>query len=147
MELRQQQDNSVNNITAYDDQSISINGTVYHHSVYFSSEGDIHPWDIRSARDITFEHLLQISGASEKQKNPFEFLDDSSDSATRSLTGGPEIMLIGTGQKQLLLPDSLLLPFFQARIGIECMQTHAAARTFNVLVTEGRDVAVALIID
>ncbi len=56
----------------------------------------------------------------------------------------PEVVLIGTGIKQVFLPPKLMVMFYQKGIGIEVMTTHAACRTFNVLVSEGRNVVAAL---
>ena len=56
----------------------------------------------------------------------------------------PEVVLIGTGKKQLFLPPKLMVMFYQEGIGFEVMTTDAACRTFNVLVSEGRNVVAAL---
>jgi uncharacterized protein len=40
-----------------------------------------------------------------------------------------------------------LRPLIERRIGVEVMDTHAACRTYNILMAEGRDVAAALIIE
>ena len=58
----------------------------------------------------------------------------------------PEVLLLGTGARQVFPPHELLARLYAARIGIEVMDTGAACRTFNVLVGEGRAVAAALII-
>jgi uncharacterized protein len=57
----------------------------------------------------------------------------------------PEIVLIGTGPKQEFLPPGLLMCFYNRSIGIEAMATDAACRTFNVLVSESRNVVAALL--
>lgn len=60
---------------------------------------------------------------------------------------GCEIVLLGTGSK-LRFPDrTLLRPFAPAGIGIEIMDLQAACRTYNILASEGRTVAAALIFD
>ena len=58
----------------------------------------------------------------------------------------PEVLLLGTGARQVFPPHELLARLYAARMGIEVMDTGAACRTFNVLVGEGRAVAAALII-
>jgi uncharacterized protein len=58
----------------------------------------------------------------------------------------PEVLLLGTGARQVFPPHELLAQLYAARVGIEVMDTGAACRTFNVLVGEGRAVAAALII-
>jgi uncharacterized protein len=58
----------------------------------------------------------------------------------------PEVVLLGTGERQRL-PGAALYADFAARgIGLEVMDNRAACRTFNVLLGEFRDVAVALIL-
>jgi hypothetical protein len=42
---------------------------------------------------------------------------------------------------------ALLLPLIERRIGVEVMDSHAACRTYNILMAEGRNVAAALIIE
>lgn len=57
-----------------------------------------------------------------------------------------EVLLIGTGER-LRFPDPRALAELTARgVGVEVMDTPAACRTFNILATEGRRVAAALII-
>lgn len=56
----------------------------------------------------------------------------------------PEIILLGTGPTNLFPPRELLFAFARRGIGLETMDTRAAARTFNVLASEGRRVAAAL---
>ncbi len=59
----------------------------------------------------------------------------------------PEIVLLGTGETQRF-PDTAVLGAILARgIGVEVMANGAACRTYNVLVSEDRKVAVALVLD
>lgn len=57
----------------------------------------------------------------------------------------PEVILIGTGDKQVFLPPATQVHFFRRNLGFEVMTTDAACRTFNVLASEGRHVVAALI--
>ncbi len=59
------------------------------------------------------------------------------------LTLGPEVVLLGTGASITFPPPVVLAEFLKRRIGLEAMDNAAAARTFNVLIGEGRQ-AVAL---
>lgn len=59
----------------------------------------------------------------------------------------PEIALVGTGEKQHLLPPRLLAEFVARGIGVESMDNRACARTFNVLAAEGRRVVAAFLIE
>ena len=57
----------------------------------------------------------------------------------------PEIVLVGTGAVQVFPKPELLICFYRRGIGVEFMTTQAACRTFNVLVSERRNVAAALL--
>ena len=52
----------------------------------------------------------------------------------------PEVVLLGTGERAIFPPQAVLAEFLKRRIGLETMDNAAAARTFNVLVDEGRQV-------
>ena len=56
----------------------------------------------------------------------------------------PEIVLLGTGPTNIFPPRELTFAFARKGIGLEVMDTAAAARTFNVLANEGRRVAAVL---
>lgn len=56
-----------------------------------------------------------------------------------------ELLLIGTGVDLRPLPEALRWRFRELKIAIEPMATPPAARTYNILVGEGRKVAAALI--
>ena len=58
----------------------------------------------------------------------------------------PEVLLLGSGARQVFPAPELLARLYAAHIGFEVMDTGAACRTYNVLVGEGREVAAALII-
>jgi uncharacterized protein len=58
----------------------------------------------------------------------------------------PEVVLLGTGARANFPPQHVLAEFLKRGIGLETMDNAAAARTFNVLVGEGREaVAVFLL--
>jgi len=59
----------------------------------------------------------------------------------------PEVIVFGTGWKTQLPPRELVFALARRGIGFEMMDTPAACRTFNVLVSEDRDVAAVLIIN
>ncbi|MBA2654748.1 MAG: Mth938-like domain-containing protein [Gammaproteobacteria bacterium] len=58
----------------------------------------------------------------------------------------PNIVLVGTGEKLLFPEAKLLRSLYEHQVGVEIMATHAACRTFNVLMSEGRNVVAALLI-
>lgn len=57
----------------------------------------------------------------------------------------PQLMLLGTGTQLVRPATAVRLAFRERTIGLEPMDTGAAARTYNVLLAEGRRVAAALI--
>ena len=60
------------------------------------------------------------------------------------IENGPALIVLGTGNQQLLPNRDLMFAMARRGIGLEVMDTPAAARTFNVLVSEGRSVAAVL---
>jgi uncharacterized protein len=63
-------------------------------------------------------------------------LDDAAIDAISALT--PEVVLLGTGSRIVFPPQKILAAFLKRGIGFETMDSAAAARTFNVLIEEGR---------
>ena len=62
------------------------------------------------------------------------------------LSRQPELVIFGTGWKPQRPPRELVFAMARRGIGFETMDTPAACRTFNILLSEGRDVAAILII-
>lgn len=59
----------------------------------------------------------------------------------------PEVIILGTGT-QLRFPDNALRGYFLNQgIGFEVMDTGAACRTYNILLSEGRNVAAAILLN
>ena len=56
-----------------------------------------------------------------------------------------DVVLIGCGQRMAPLPGAIREGLREAGIGADAMDTGAACRTYNVLVSENRRVAAALI--
>jgi uncharacterized protein len=65
---------------------------------------------------------------------------------SRLLAQGPELILLGTGPRQIFPATSFSAQFLSAGIGFEAMDTGAACRTFNVLVAEQRRVVALLMV-
>jgi len=57
----------------------------------------------------------------------------------------PEVVILGTGIRQRMPPPELFAAFAARGIGLEVMDTGAACRTYNLLLSEFREVALALI--
>lgn len=58
----------------------------------------------------------------------------------------PEVVLLGTGGKPHFPHPRLYQSLLEMGVGMECMSTGAACRTYNILAAEGRHVAAALIL-
>lgn len=61
-----------------------------------------------------------------------------------ALAGQIDVLFIGTGADIAHLPAALRQNLEEAGLGVEAMATPAAARTYNVLLSEGRRIAAAL---
>ena len=58
----------------------------------------------------------------------------------------PELVILGTGERQVFPAVELLAECLTRGIGIEAMDNAAAARTYNVLAGEGRRVVAGFIL-
>lgn len=79
---------------------------------------------------------------------PVQRLDELNEDHLASLLElKPELVIIGAGPPQQFLSPELQIAFIGKGIGVECMTLDAAARTFNVLMSEDRRALAALIIE
>lgn len=145
VELQLQSSNTANTVTGYGDDYIEINEIKYQQAVFFRPEGPVNTWEVQGIEDITLEALVQAAGLIEKEADPIAFLNDGNSGP--SYENIPELIIIGTGKKQQFVSPAILHPLLANRIGIECMDTQAAARTYNVLMSENRQVVAALLLD
>ena len=65
--------------------------------------------------------------------------------APLSLQGKIDVLIVGTGAEIAHLPADFRAAFEGVGIGVEAMNSPAAARTYNVLLGEGRRIAVCLL--
>jgi uncharacterized protein len=107
-------------ITAYSPGRIMINEEVIESAIILSARG-FRPWPAESIATLT-ESLMSI--ALEEQ---------------------PDILLLGTGQRQQFPSPAIMKPVAEAGTGLEVMDTAAACRTYNVLMSEDRHVVAALL--
>lgn len=122
MKLHLETSDDTYQIQRYDQQSITINETVYTRSLIIMPH-HLSTWEITH-----FDHLEQ---------NHFEKLCQLQ----------PQVALIGTGTQLRFPALALLAPLVERRIGIEVMDTQAACRTYMLLMAEGRAVAAALLLE
>ncbi|GER07112.1 membrane protein [Iodidimonas muriae] len=74
----------------------------------------------------------------------FDHLDEDILTAIKPLMDGLDILLIGTGASMALVPGYVREWALEAHMSIDPMDSGAAARTFNVLLSEERRVAALL---
>src|SRR3546814_200303 len=134
---------ALNTVTAYGRGYIEINAVSYEHAVYFAPQGAISPLEANSVADISPALLKEIAGLGDTVDDPLAFLD-AGDTPTKP-EDAPEVVLIGTGLTQKFLPHQVAETLIGLGIGVEAMTTQAAARTYNILMAEGRRVVVALL--
>lgn len=144
MHIQKEVNPALNTVTAYGDDYIEINKTRHTQSVYFMPEGQIQALGIRKPSDFTTELLQKITGLQVKNNDAMAFLDNQAPGFENPEQ--IEVVLIGTGPQQQFLHPRLTSPLLSARIGVEVMDSQAAARTYNILMSEGRRVVAALII-
>lgn len=110
-------------VTAYDDSGVEINMNRFSHSLTVMPETPPAAWPVSSFEDLQVEHFEQLGAAS------------------------PDVVILGTGARQRFAHPRLTTPLTSRRIGVECMDNQAACRTYNILMGEGRKVALALIFE
>lgn len=133
---------ALNTVTAYGEGYVDINNVSYSHPIHFAPEGDIHQWAVNQAIDITADHMRELAGLANQKQDPMAFLEDR---PPERPDDAPEVVLIGTGSRQQFLPDAVIRPLLMVGIGVEVMTTQAAARTYNILMAEGRRIVVGLL--
>lgn len=62
-----------------------------------------------------------------------------------TLAGHVDVLFIGVGAEMAYLPQDLRAALDEAELGIEVMTSPSACRTYNVLLSEGRRVALAVL--
>jgi uncharacterized protein len=122
MRFTQDSSSAANLVRAYESGELRVNDDVYRSAIIISASAIEAAPDIRGMEDIAR-------------------LDPS-----RILAQGPELVLLGTGPRQLFPAASFRAQFLSAGIGVEVMDTGAACRTFNVLVAEQRRVVALLMV-
>lgn len=63
------------------------------------------------------------------------------------LAHDPELVLIGTGERVQMLGTEFLAHTLRQGVALEVMDTAAACRTFNILISEGRQVVAGLVVE
>lgn len=144
MKLHADANPTLNTVTAYGPGYIEVNRIRFETAIAFGPEGPVHPWPASTAADISTDLLMQACGLTSKPKDPLAFLESGEGQPTLD-PNRPEVLLVGTGARQVMLSHAITHPIVRAGVGVESMSTSAAARTYNILMAEGRKVIVALL--
>jgi uncharacterized protein len=110
-----------NRIQSYAAGSITVNETIYTASLLLAPDRLIADWPPQTFADLAPQHLATVAALQ------------------------PEIVLLGTGRILRFPDDQILAPLIDNDIGYEIMDTGAACRSYNILMSEGRRVVAALL--
>lgn len=145
MKLHTDTNSALNTVTGYGNGFVEINKVRFDHAIAFGPQGEIARWSALSFIDISTDLLLAAARLSLAPLDPMAFLEAEDGGVPQVVGDKPEVLLIGTGSKQMMLPHHIVAPLLKIGVGVESMTTQAAARTFNILMAEGRQVIAALI--
>ena len=91
--------------------------------------------------DRSFEHPIAITANAVLEDWPGKAIDElGEDDFDALLDENPDVIVLGTGSDSRFPPRELTFAMARRGIGLEVMDSGAAARTFNVLAGEGRRV-------
>ena len=121
MQLTWQRNKHPHHIIAADERGIRIGAHWHTGSLLVNASELITDWPVGHSNQLSLDSLEPV------------------------LCNLPEVLLLGTGERQIFPDITLLQSLFQQGIGVEIMHTLAACRTFNVLLSEQRKVTAALI--
>ena len=108
-------------ITGYGKGFITVNEVSYQQNLIISPQELVTGWNIESPGDISYTDIQVIQN------------------------WHPEIVLIGSGEKQIFPEGDLIYQFMKQGIGCEVMDSAAACRTYNILLGESRNIAAAIL--
>ena len=114
---------SVQSISGYGPGWISLGHEKITTSLVIGSHGERFDWACHSFDQLTAAHFEQLAAL------------------------GTELVIFGSGERLRFPQPAWIRPLIEKQTGIETMDTQAACRTYNILASEGRHVALALIID
>lgn len=145
MKLHTDTNATLNTVTGYGHGYVEINKVSYSHAIALGPEGPVRQWPVESPDEISTAFLLLAAGLTLKPIDPLAFLDSEQPPQPEVEGVRPEVLLVGTGSRQRMLAHAVISPLLRAGVGVECMTTEAAARTYNILMAEGRQVIAALL--
>ncbi len=111
-----------NTIFGYGAGFIDINGSRLTHPLIVTPDTLISPWNVCDLATLTYADFADLIALK------------------------PALVVFGSGSIFRFPDPRIMAAFSQARIGFDVMDTGAACRTYNVLMSEGRRVAAALLV-
>jgi len=123
MKLHSSDTKQYQTVTGYFPGGVEINAQPFDYSLLVLPETAPAPWPVATFDELTVEHFERL------------------------LAEAPDVVILGTGERQRFVHPRLTGPLTSRRIGVECMDTNAACRTYNILMGEGRKALLALIIE
>jgi uncharacterized protein len=109
-------------IQGYDSRRILVDGKSYEKGLILTPERIIEDWGPADPADLTAEDVTALVA-----------LD-------------PQVIVIGTGSRQVLPAPEVYAAAMSHGIGIEIMDTGAACRTYNIVMAEGRRIVAGLML-
>ena len=94
----------------------------FHKSILLTPQQVVEDWNITDASQLSMADVEKIAALK------------------------PEVVLLGTGERQVFPPAQVMAGFLRRGIGIEAMTNGSAARTYSLLAGEGRKVLAAFIL-
>ena len=121
MKLTITDDSQVYTISAYSEGEFTVRGEVLSGSHVIWPNKSPQPWQLKKISDLA--------------QDSFDII------ASENV----ETVILGTGKTLIFPDDHWLEHFYNQSVGIEIMDTAAACRTYNILVSEDRNILAALI--
>ena len=121
MELTLDPNKPKNFIRNYENNKIYIGKTIFSHNLLISDKS-IGKWVVNDTSNLVNDDMKDI------------------------LLFKPEIIIIGTGESQIIPSNEIINFIHDKKIGLEFMITESACKTFNLLISEGRKVVAGLIV-
>jgi len=105
-----------------DGQSARVNDRTLSASFILSPQQLVEDWPVRDSASLAPDDLAPL------------------------LALKPEVILLGTGERQVFPPAAVMAACLSLGVGLEVMTNAAAARTFNVLASESRKVVAGFLL-
>jgi uncharacterized protein len=122
MQISLDQRPDVNLIGALDGKRLRVRDQIFSGSLIISARTLVEGWPVTHCDELTEAHWTDV------------------------LATAPEIILLGSGPTMAFPSPQVLAAPLARGVGVEVMDTPAACRTYNLLVSEGRAVTAALIL-